>query len=239
MSIGGHQSARMRSDTWLTPPEILGALGSFDLDPCTPEVMPWQTARHRFTVQDDGLAQDWFGRVWLNPPYGREAEAWLQKLVRHGTGTALIFARTETAAFFKTVWNAASALLFLEGRLSFHHADGARATKNAGAPSVLIAYGLDDADILAECGINGAFVPLSCLGQTVFVARHAEALTWQEVIRAVMERQGGQIDLDVAYALIQGHPKTHANRHWKAKVRQTLQRMATRTGPAQYALEDL
>ena len=37
--IGGHQSANMRTEEWLTPPEILKPLGEFDLDPCSPIVL--------------------------------------------------------------------------------------------------------------------------------------------------------------------------------------------------------
>jgi hypothetical protein len=36
MSLSGHQSARMKNDEWLTPPEIIHALGLFSLDPCAP-----------------------------------------------------------------------------------------------------------------------------------------------------------------------------------------------------------
>lgn len=107
MSIGGHQSAAMRSDTWLTPPEILDALGDFDLDPCTPEHMPWDTATCRYTIVDDGLTSPWFGRVWLNPPYGRQVSSWVERMAEHGRGTALVFARTETEMFFRDVWRRA------------------------------------------------------------------------------------------------------------------------------------
>ena len=81
-------------------------------------------------------------------------------MVEHGIGTTLIFARTETSLFFETVWKKATALLFLEGRLYFHHVDGKRAAANAGAPSVLIAYGESDAAILRDCGIAGQFIRL-------------------------------------------------------------------------------
>ena len=120
-AMGSHQSHRMGTDVWLTPPHILDALGPFDLDPCSSLDRPWDTARQHYTVEDDGLAQDWAGRVWCNPPYGLQAWTWLERLADHGQCTALIFARTETAGFFRTVWRRASALLFLEGRLHFHH----------------------------------------------------------------------------------------------------------------------
>ena len=155
--IGGHQSAHMKSDTWLTPPHIIAALGPFDLDPCAaPEPRPWPTATTHYVKADDGLSKPWFGRVWVNPPYGRETAKWMARLAEHGRGTALIFARTETSLFFNHVWSSASALLFLEGRLHFHRADGTRAAANGGAPSVLIAYGDEDADRLASSGLPGA-----------------------------------------------------------------------------------
>lgn len=158
--IGSHQSARMKNDEWLTPPSVLAALGRFDLDPSAPICRPWDTAAKHFTIEDDGLAQPWHGRVWLNPPYGSEAGKWLARLAEHGTGTALIFARTETSMFFEHVWPRASALLFLRGRLHFHYVDGRRAQANSGAPSVLIGYGRADADILASCGLDGQLVRL-------------------------------------------------------------------------------
>lgn len=158
--IGSHQSARMLNDEWLTPPHVLAALGDFDLDPCSPVERPWPTAGQHLTVHDNGLARPWNGRVWLNPPYGKEAAQWLERLAAHGKGTALIFARTETSMFFDHVWTKADALLFLRGRLHFHYVTGARAAANSGAPSVLIAYGQADAVTLRDCGLPGAFVPL-------------------------------------------------------------------------------
>ena len=62
---------------WLTPPEIIHNLGEFDLDPCSPIIRPWETAKNYFT--DNGLNKDWFGRVWCNPPYGTETIKWMKK----------------------------------------------------------------------------------------------------------------------------------------------------------------
>lgn len=158
--MGSHQSARMISDTWLTPPHILERLGPFDLDPCAcPEPRPWPTAHRMIAPPEDGLAERWKGRVWLNPPYSREAVRWLEKMASGGhKGTALIFARTETSWFGEWVWNRATALLFLDGRLYFHRQDGTRAAANAGAPSVLVAYSFYDAERLQESGLPGSFI---------------------------------------------------------------------------------
>lgn len=162
--IGGHHSAASKTDEWLTPPAIIDALGgadSFDLDPCAPVVQPYPTAKSVFTRVDNGLLKPWRGRVWLNPPYNTVAlTKWLARLSDHGVGTALIFARTETDAFFRYVWQPASAVLFIRGRINFHYPDGRRAEANSGAPSVLCAYGERDAEVLAGCGIDGQFVEL-------------------------------------------------------------------------------
>lgn len=157
-AMGSHHSHRAGTTTWLTPPHVLDPLGEFDLDPCAaPE---WPTAKRHIILPEDGLAADWHGRVWVNPPYGNEAWTWLDKLAEHGTGTALIFARTETAGFVEQVWNKASGILFLHGRLHFHYPDGTRAKANAGAPSCLVAYGEFDASVLEECDLPGTFLSL-------------------------------------------------------------------------------
>jgi len=143
---------------WLTPPHVLRPLGEFDLDPCAAVRRPWPTARHHLTIQEDGLARPWFGRVWLNPPYGRETGRWLARLADHGNGIALVFARTETRMFFEHVWKKAAAILFLRGRLTFYNEDGTRPSNSGGAPSCLIAYGRHNAAALAACGLSGKLV---------------------------------------------------------------------------------
>jgi hypothetical protein len=153
----------MDSDEWLTPPEILAALGIFDLDPCAaPEPRPWPTATRHVMRAENGLMMPWEGRVWLNPPYGGPSVVgpWMRRMAAHANGVALIFARTETALFFETVWRRASGVLFLRGRLFFHRPDGRKTSTNAGAPSCLVAYGTADAAILERCGIDGQFVGL-------------------------------------------------------------------------------
>lgn len=166
--MGSHQSAGADTHVWLTPPHILDALGPFDLDPCAaPEPRPWPTATTHWGPADTPLARPWLGRVWLNPPYGPKAliGPWLRRMADHGQGTALIFARTETAIFFEAVWDRATALLFFKGRLCFYRPDGTlprsdQGGGNAGAPSVLVAYGEADAERLQGSGLPGRFIRL-------------------------------------------------------------------------------
>ena len=160
-SMGSHHRGhRGHSDEWLTPPHVLAALGSFDLDPCSPVNRPWSTAAIHYTVEHDGLGSLWFGRVWLNPPYGPDAEKWVQRLAEHGNGVALIFARTETRMFHQWIWGRAHGLFFFSGRLHFCRVDGVASKPNSGAPSVLVAYGSENALALQNCGLSGVYVPL-------------------------------------------------------------------------------
>lgn len=261
-AMGGHQSARPMTTTWLTPPHVIDALGgaeSFDLDPCTIAGSPIPTARASYCLPADGLALAWDGRVWINPPYTTgEVDGWLSKLGDHGRGAALIFARTETECFHKQVWRRASGLLFLHGRLHFHYpeiaaldrcgaghtwarreADNPKnraewccvcgvAKANAGAPSVICAYGQRDLDRLAACDLAGALVPLR-FSRGVMVlalagAADASSESWREAVLAQLQRAGGGASVSDLYRALARHPKTAANPHWRAKVRQTLQR---------------
>lgn len=160
--IGGHHGARAKTETWLTPRAILATLGPFDLDPCAaPIPRPWPTAQTHYTAPgQNGLLLPWFGRIWLNPPYGRSLPRWMGRMAEHGRGTALIFARTETLTWVRHVWERADAVLFIHGRLNFHKPDGTLAG-NSGAPSALIAYGPEDVERLRASDIEGTLVPLT------------------------------------------------------------------------------
>lgn len=145
------------SNDWLSPPTITRALGRFDLDPCAhPDQDSFnRTASHMIHPPADGLAFDWYGRVWLNPPYGGELKAWIKRLAEHGRGTALVPARTEVESWFwPFVWEAADAILFIRGRLYFHRPDGSTAG-NAGHGSVLAAYGGRDVDKIRKAVDGG------------------------------------------------------------------------------------
>lgn len=158
--FGFLQTQVMDKDEWLTPPDILEKLGPFDLDPCAPINRPWPTAENHFTIEDDGLSQAWFGRVWLNPPYGKFVWTWLDRLSRHRNGIALIFARTGTINFHRQVFEKATGILFLEKHLHFYHVDGIKAKHNSGADSCLVSYDEKNAIDLRDCGLKGKFIRL-------------------------------------------------------------------------------
>lgn len=112
---------------WYTPSEVIervvAVLGAIDLDPCSNEYGgPRIPAAHHFTAADDGLSQPWRGRVYMNPPYGKEIGAWVDKLAEEfeyqnvSEAIALVPVRTDTA------WWAhlpAPMVCFVTGRLTF------------------------------------------------------------------------------------------------------------------------
>lgn len=113
------------TNDWWTPPEIVQALGAFDLDPCA-GVGQKPLAKTAFTLPEtDGLAAKWHGRVFCNPPYGPNVGAWAKKLADHGNGILLIFARVETRAW-RIIWSTADGILFPFRRITFLRPGGAR-----------------------------------------------------------------------------------------------------------------
>jgi hypothetical protein len=151
------------TDDWQTPPEIIEPLGRFDLDPSASLHQIHRTARTMWTITDQGFLRQWFGRVWLNPPYGKHTSEWMRRLSEHGNGIALVYLRSDTVWFQTYVFPIAHALFFFKGRLAFIRPDGQRPIHNAGGPSVLIAYGAYNALLLKSCGLPGKYVALKKL----------------------------------------------------------------------------
>lgn len=77
---------------WYTPHWVFAAAGViFDLDVAAPVDPVRRTcpARAYLTVIDDGLASDWHGVIWMNPPFSGPAP-WVDKFIQHPAGLALM-----------------------------------------------------------------------------------------------------------------------------------------------------
>lgn len=143
---------------WHTPPALFAAveavLGPFDLDPCAPEQGETAVrARMCFTAKMNGLAQDWCGRVFMNPPYGRAIRGWVEKARDEAQAGAqvvgLVPARTETGWWHDTIVGHAD-VVFLRGRLAF--GDGRQA---APFPSALVLWGFGAVALNALAAATG------------------------------------------------------------------------------------
>ena len=159
--MGEHEPSIGASDDWYTPREIFDALGlTFDLDPCSPGAGHWVPARKVYTMADDGLAQPWEGRVFMNPPFGgRNGHVpWLAKFLDHANGIAIVRAYTSSAWFHDYIKPRAETLLFPRGKTKFIRPDGSIG-KSPGHGVVLIGMGETCNRALERSGL-GLFVQL-------------------------------------------------------------------------------
>ena len=111
------------SNTYLTDPRLLELLGPFDTDPCVHTEMPWRTAETMYNINDDGLAQEWNGRVFMNPPY-RGVMKWAHKFVNAESGICLLNGRSTETKATQLIMEASDCIWFPSGRLTFYRPDG-------------------------------------------------------------------------------------------------------------------
>lgn len=127
------------TDLWATPQKLYDELHrefAFTLDVCaTPENAK---CREFFTEATDGLAQEWRGVCWMNPPYGDAISAWVRKAYETSLlGTVvvcLVPARVDTAWWWDYCRH--GEVRILRGRLKF--GDGAN---SAPFPSAVVVFG--------------------------------------------------------------------------------------------------
>ena len=129
------------SDEWYTPGYIFDALGeTFDLDVAAPVNGPRHVPRLGWYAMGS-LERDWYGFVWMNPPFGhqRHKRAWLHKFFEHGNGIALVPDRT-SAPWFQEFAPKADAVLFVSPKVKFERPDGS-VGESPGTGTVLLAAG--------------------------------------------------------------------------------------------------
>ena len=139
------------ADDYYTPRWVFESLNTtFDVDVCAPcEGVPWLPAKHHWCIDNDGLQQRWYGRVWMNPPYSNPTP-WIDKFIAHGNGIALI--QTSKSNAFIKMWNEMDAVMYLPRNIMFEHRDEGK--KGIFMPVALFAMGQDNVDILKAAQIN-------------------------------------------------------------------------------------
>jgi phage N-6-adenine-methyltransferase len=152
------------SNEHYTPTKYLDAartvLGSVDLDPasCT-EANAVVKAEKFFSAEDDGLAQNWHGRIWLNPPYGSLVGDFVAKFTeeyeagRVKAGIILVNAHCTDTAWFKPLWN--GVLCFTDHRINFYGDDDRSGSTHG---SVFIYFGPEERTFVRAFSQFGAVV---------------------------------------------------------------------------------
>jgi site-specific DNA-methyltransferase (adenine-specific) len=129
-----------KSELWATPQDFFDKLNEefdFTLDVCAlPENAK---CKDFYTPELDGLTQPWTGRVWCNPPYGRQIGEWVRRAFFASVSGAevvvmLLPARTDTRWFHEYIYGKAE-IRFIKGRLKF-----GGATNAAPFPSMVVIF---------------------------------------------------------------------------------------------------
>lgn len=138
-TVTGNVHFSSQTDLWETPADLFAALDAefgFTLDVCA--IAENAKCRAFYSPADDGLAHDWIGACWMNPPYGREIGRWVAKAYESAqagaTVVALVPARTDTAWWHDYVTQA-EAVRYFRGRIRF-----GEAAHGAPFPSAVVVF---------------------------------------------------------------------------------------------------
>ena len=153
-----HQKYSTGDDNWFTPAVFIEAarlvMGNIDLDPASCDYAN-QTVKADtyYTVETNGLRQEWFGRIWLNPPYS-STQAFIEKLLTSDFEQAIVLINNSTETYwFRKLVEFASAIVFVTGRIKFEREDGPRKTPLQGQAIIYFGNRVDVfRDIFSEFG---------------------------------------------------------------------------------------
>lgn len=156
-----HVTFNSGNNEWYTPEKYIemarAVLGEIELDPASSETANKTVKADCFyTEQDDGLSKPWYGKVWMNPPYGTDligkftekfADEYMAGSITEGI--VLVNNATETA-WFSYLVEAAAAVVFPHGRIRYYSP-----TKESNAPlqgQAFIYFGLNPEKFLDVFG---------------------------------------------------------------------------------------
>ena len=128
-----HVANNSGNNEWYTPAEYIEAarkaMGSIDTDPASNDIANKVVkAEKYYTIETNGLAHDWHGNVWMNPPYSSDLiTKFIEKLKEqrgnYEQAIILVNNATETQWFYEIV-KIASAVCFPKSRVKFYMPDG-------------------------------------------------------------------------------------------------------------------
>jgi phage N-6-adenine-methyltransferase len=131
------------TDEWATPQNLFDELNAefnFEIDVCANEFNA--KCESYFSKEQNGLAQEWVGVCWMNPPYGREIGNWMRKAYSsaqsgQATVVCLVPARTDTRWWHDFAMKGEFRLI--RGRVKFVDAQGG-GEKPAPFPSAVVIF---------------------------------------------------------------------------------------------------
>lgn len=142
------------SDEQYTPKSIFDALKiTFDLDVAAPlGGSPHVPTKQFYTIEDDGLAQNWAGKVWLNPPYSM-VTPWVDKFIENGNGIALLV--VSRSKWFAKLWDSSDVIVNTSYNLKFDRPNGMK-PNSISFQTFLFAMGNECSEALKNSGLGKA-----------------------------------------------------------------------------------
>lgn len=130
-----HVTINSHDDEWYTPEQYIESarrvMGSIDLDPASNDFANETVkATTYFDEGMNGLEQEWFGNIWLNPPYSSALiQQFAEKLADSVFDQAVVLVNNATeTAWFRTLIENADAVVFPTGRIKYRKRDGEKGT---------------------------------------------------------------------------------------------------------------
>ena len=143
------QQHGLTTDDYYTPAWIFDKLAiTFDLDVAAPTGgCHWIPATNYYDQQTNGLTSDWYGNVFMNPPFSKPNE-WVNKFMEHANGIALL--PMSKSAWFDQIWHDAQGITSLQSNLKFVNPTGG--SGSISMPTLLVAYGQHNVNALHNIG---------------------------------------------------------------------------------------
>ena len=141
-----------KNDELYTAKYIFDALNCwFDLDVCAPKEGPLHTPTNKwFSLEDDGLAQEWTGFIWMNPPYSKPSE-WVDKWLAHKNGIACL-PLNGNGKWVRSLWNSEAFAILMPPNVPFINREGI--SKLSWYAISLWGIGDNAKEILNNCGFG-------------------------------------------------------------------------------------
>jgi phage N-6-adenine-methyltransferase len=145
--INQHHDMPLRNEHY-TPKWVFDKLDiMFDLDVASPEGGSHVPCKQYFTEADDGLAKEWHGNVWMNPPFSN-ATKWANKFMDYGQGIAIL--PNSNAIWVDRLWNSDASIYKMPYHTFYERPDGP--AKRIMYTTYLIALGNDNKEAIKRVG---------------------------------------------------------------------------------------